>query len=177
MEQKEKEILARIKRSDPKAFEELFRRYYPALLRYAITLLKDEDLAEDAVQSVFVHIWEKRIELEIKKTIKSYLFRSMYNASLNLLKQKELNEKSRKALSLIHPGIEQSFLLNIEARELETRIAAALETLPEKCRLVFDLSRNKGLKNREVAEKLSISIKTVEAHLSKALGVLKKKIG
>lgn len=176
MEQTEKEILSSIKQGDAKAFEDLFRRYFPHLLHYASMLLKDEDLAQDAVQSVFIHIWEKRKELEIQKTIKSYLFRSVYNASINLLKQQKLNEKSRKALALIHPGIEQSFLLNIEAHELETRIASALESLPEKCRQVFDLSRNEGLKNREIAEKLGISIKTVEAHIGKALGILKKRL-
>lgn len=176
LEQVEKEILSRIKKNDPKAFEELFRRYYPALLQYANPLLKDEDLAKDAVQTVFIHIWEKRNELDINKSLKAYLFRSAYNAGINLLKQKQLNKKSRIALAILHPGVEQSFLLDLEARELEERIQSALEKLPGKCRQVFELSRHDKLKNREVAQRMNISIKTVEAHLSKALKSIKKKL-
>ena len=176
MDQAEKDILSGIRKSDPKAFEELFRIYYSTLINYSISILKDDTLANDAVQSVFIHIWERRTDLPSINNIRAYLYRATYNGSLNLIKQNEVNEKARQGLSLIHPGIEQSFLLDIEAKEMEERITAAVAALPQKCREVFELSRINGLKNREVASQLGISIKTVEAQLSKALKIIKEKL-
>ncbi|MEA3444588.1 MAG: RNA polymerase sigma-70 factor [Bacteroidota bacterium] len=169
-------LFDRIKKDDRHAFEELFRRFYSGLCRYAESIMKDETLAEDVVQLVFINIWEKRKELIINKNFKSYLFRSTFNTCLNQIKQKELSKKSSQALAILHSGIEQSFLIQIEADELERKIKLAIESLPQKCRLVFDLSRFEGLKNKEVATRLNLSIKTVEAHISKALNIIRSKI-
>ena len=173
----EHDRISRIVASDTKAFEELFRSYYPALLRYAESLCQNRDMATDAVQQIFVNVWEKREGLGKIENIKAYLYRSCYNTCINLIKQKQLSEKAQKALSLLQPDIQQSFLLDIEAKELELKIGKTLQSLPTKCREVFELSRFEGLKNHEIARQLKISIKTVEAQISKALRILRKKLG
>ncbi len=176
MKQSEKEILQGIKKNDQHAFEILFRSYYTGLCRYAGTILNDTQLADDAVQTVFINLWEKRQTVKIKIALKPYLFRSTYNTCINLIKQKELSEKGRKALSVLSSDIDQSFILRIEADELERIIAGAIESLPNRCRLILEHSRIKGLKNQDIAYELNISIKTVEAQLSKALQILRKTI-
>lgn len=162
------------------ALEKLFKRYYKPLRAYAYRFVDDKDLSEDIVQDVFFELWQRRESMRFEdEAIKSYLFKAVYNTSLNALNKKQpvvYSLEPGKEVEVLEQYLassiqnsEQSLLL----KELEEEIKAYIETLPAQCRKVFLLSRSYGLKNREIAEQLDISIKAVEKHISKALLGLK----
>lgn len=165
-----------IQQGDERVFEQFFRKYYQSLCNYACTFVKDMDEAEEAVQAVFHHFWEKREMLEISVSLKSYLYKSVYNNCLNRIKHEKIK------LEYQHYNAERidrnpSFASDLaDASELESRIGQAIESLPEQCRLVFKLSRFEELKYAEIADQLGISVKTVENQIGKALRILREKL-
>lgn len=157
---------------DSKAeFEIIFRQYYEGLCRYARTWIQDSDESEEIVQNVFVKLWEKRDKIQIDTSLKSYLYKSVYHASLNLIKHKKVKEE------YLHMNDRQEkhseILSNHAIKELEGRIEKALLELPEQCRLIFSMSRFQELKYREIADILNISVKTVENQMGKALKLMR----
>lgn len=172
-------IFRRIKKGDESAFEELFRKYYTGLCIYACEFVKKNEVAEEIVEDVFCKIWEKRKSLEVTVSLKSYLYRSVYNTSLNYLKsekhhlknQDNLADNFENMLPLSTPGdITSSSLLS---EELEMKIEQAINSLPEKSQIIFRLSRFEGLKYSEIAERLNLSVKTVETQISRVLTKLR----
>ncbi|WP_439581135.1 RNA polymerase sigma-70 factor [Dyadobacter bucti] len=167
------EIVSAIRRGDEQAFEQTFRKYYPRLCNYACTLLKDEEESEEVVQTVFLTIWEKRADLEITLSLKSYLYRAVHNHCLNRFKHASVREAHRDYTLNYIPQSYESVTEVIHASELEERIEKAVSTLPEQCQRAFRLSRFEELKYHEIAEQLGISIKTVENQIGKALKILR----
>lgn len=136
----------------------------------------DLDTAREIVHTVFIRIWENRHEFDWEKPAKSYLFTSVYNRSMNFIRdnRKFLTHDEASAQDLM--ADERVYSDNLETAELENRINSALLKLPEKCREVFELSRFEGMKYTEIATHLKISVKTVETHMSKALVILKAEL-
>ena len=160
------------------AFRQLFVTYYEKLHRYAFTLLKNDAAANDAVQSIFTRLWEKQGAIILDEGIKNYLYRSIHNHCLNIIRQG--NNKDRYTLYRVNSHQNTSFSGEPEdqmvARELQTKIRAVTESLPAQCKIVFLKSRDEGKKYAEIAAELGISIKTVEAQMGKALKVLREKL-
>ncbi len=157
-------------------FEILFRQHFTGLCYFARKYTGDLDTAKEIVHSVFIRIWENRRHFDWEKPAKSYLFTSVYNRSLNLIRD---NQKfiSHEEVSVRHLIADDSTFSNdLETAELESLIKAALQRLPQKCREVFELSRFEGRKYAEIAAQLNISVKTVEAQMSKALHILKEEL-
>ncbi len=157
------------------AFRELFVHHYERLHRYAHTLLRDQHAANDMVQAVFTRLWEKKDAVVHDKGIKSYLYRSIHNISLNELRR----EKSKSRYLQYRtgdPDNQSKPADTLQEQELGARIEAAVAGLPEQCRAVFLKSRREGRKYAEIAEDMNISVKTVEAQMSKALRVLREKL-
>ena len=172
--QEEKEI-ANAWMVDEKAFGLLFKSQYESLCRRAYTLLNDMDEAEETVQQVFIGVWEKRKEMQVTESINAYLSKAVHNASLN--KIKHLNVRLRYSREeQIRFENDPPVTEISHADELKTRISAAIESLPEQCRLIFKLSRFEEMKYAEIAAQLGISIKTVENQMGKALKVLRSKL-
>jgi RNA polymerase sigma-70 factor, ECF subfamily len=170
----EKIILKELSNGDAKSLKIFFDTFYPSLCNYAFQFLNDYDMAEEVVQNLFVKIWEKRSTLDIETSVKNYLFRSVRNQCINLIqheKVKQLHAQKIKEALFTEEASESYYL---EA-EMAARIESAIETLPEKRREIFRLSREEGLKYREIAEKLEISIKTVETQMGLALKTLRDK--
>jgi RNA polymerase sigma-70 factor (family 1) len=167
------EIVNAIRHGDETAFERTFRKYYDRLCNYANSLLKEEDEAEEVVQTVFLSIWEKRSELEITLSLKSYLYRAVHNHCLNRFKHAAVRESHRDYTQHFLPQSYESVTEVIHANELEERIEAAVSSLPEQCQLAFRMSRFEELKYQEIADQLGISIKTVENQIGKALKILR----
>lgn len=160
---------------DEKAFEFLFKSQYESLCRRAYTLLNDMDEAEETVQQVFIGVWEKRKTMQVTESIHAYLAKSVHNAALNRIKHLNVRMRYTKEQQLnfeANPPITEIS----HANELKSRISAAIEGLPEQCRLIFKLSRFEEMKYAEIAEQLGISIKTVENQMGKALKVLREKL-
>jgi RNA polymerase sigma-70 factor (ECF subfamily) len=152
-------------------YELLFRQYYESLCHYANMILKDMDAAEEVVQKTFVKLWEKKSNLSIETSIKSYLYKSVYHASLNELKHIAVKNKYISMQNQEEPVNEMQNSANVI--ELENRIEKALLNLPQQCRLIFQMSRFRHLKYREIADILNISIKTVENQMGKALKLMR----
>ncbi len=155
-------------------FEDLFRTYFSSLCFFSMKYVSDLDTSKEIVHSIFVKLWEKRNELETGISLKSYLFTSVHNRSLNYIRDRKkfrVGEAGDEDFKSSEAG---SDLAGLEYNELESKIDGLIKGLPEKCRIIFELSRFEGLKYKEIANKLNISIKTVEAQMSKALKILKE---
>ncbi len=160
---------------DQQQFEQLFRSHFAYLCNYALQYVEDMDTAQEICQKVFIRLWEKRAEMDPRQSIKSYLFTAVRNRCLNYIRD---NKKYRSTILDLDcgdfdlAGEEDDYAME----DLQQKVNAALNELPEKCRLVFEMSRFQGLKYREIAEELEISQKTVEAHMSKAMKMLRERL-
>ncbi|MGV3765814.1 MAG: RNA polymerase sigma-70 factor [Chitinophagaceae bacterium] len=159
---------------DQLAYKSLFKNLQPWLYQFAYSFIKSHELAEEIVSDVFIRVWEKRKQLEQIDNLKLYLYVSTKNFSLNylqkLLKNKtfELDQLSVELKSL-YADPEQVLI----TREMANRVRLAVNQLPPRCKMIFKLVKEDGLKYKEVAELLDISIKTVEAQVTLAV----KKLG
>lgn len=154
---------------DDSAYDKLFRNYYKKLCFAAIKTTENLADAEDIVQELFIELFNAKCRIEIKTTIQQYLFGALYFKCNSYLKN---NNKHKYNQSIDDIEIDDPSSIPIEIIEnieFETIVFEAIESLPEKCKQIFELSRFEKLKNREVAEKLNISIKTVENQMSIAL--------
>ncbi|WP_455592542.1 RNA polymerase sigma-70 factor [Bacteroides sp.] len=169
-------LLEEIKAGNNQAFEYLFKNYYPRLRGYAIRFIDDEETVRDIIQECFLRFWEKRGLLSAI-SVTSLLFAMVRNSCLNYLKHLSLVEKYQIEYLAKIDGEERlyyaDFSLDAEHKllytELQEQVNIVINQLPDRAREVFVLSRFKGLKNREIAEELQISVTAVEKHISKAL--------
>ena len=132
----------------------------------------DEDDAKEVVHRVFINLWEKRGEIDLSTSLKSYLFTSVHHRSLNVIRDK----KKFSSGEVPEMAGEWDVSSQIESMELEEKIKEVIKSLPEKCREVFEMNRFDGLKYSEIAVELGISVKTVENQMSKALKILREKL-
>jgi len=139
----------------------------------AVRILKDDHLAEDITQDVFLELWKKREERQINIALKAYLRRSVMNRCLNHIRDKRMAFEDEEKLPE-WPSTASNVLANMEAGELEQSLQKAVDGLPERCRIIFSLSRFEDLKYQQIADQLEISIKTVENQMSKALRVIRQ---
>jgi len=168
------ELLERIRKGNEKAFEMLFRAYYSSLCLFAHKILRDTAASEEIVQDIFYYFWEKRETLELTTSVKSYLFKSVYNNSLKYLRHYKIVKKyEAQAETQEVFDLQENYA---EIGEIKYIIKQTLEQVPTRTREIFELNRNKGLKYHEISEKLNISIKTVEAHMSSILKLFRENL-
>ena len=162
--------------TDKQSFETLFREYYPPLCAFAKKYVFDVDDVKDIVHQVFVNLWQRRDEIDSDTSLRSYLFTGVHNRCLNYIRDR----KKIVQFDAPHDAGELSDYLqshdHLESEETVARINKALDELPEKSREIFMMSRFDNLKYREIAEKLNISVKTVETQMSRALKTLREKL-
>jgi RNA polymerase sigma-70 factor (ECF subfamily) len=170
----DQEILRAIGKGDTDAFQKVFNDCYESLCQYAFTILKDMDESEDIVQATFIRIWENRKELDIRHTVRSYLFKAVYHKCINQLEHRTVKLKYQdhglreRSSQVQHPEVFPD--------ELEENIKSAINRLPPQCRLIFVMSRYEELRYSEIARKLNISVNTVENQVSKALKILRTEL-
>lgn len=162
-------ITRRLSAEGEQKFERLFKEHFKSLYAYAFTILKNETIAEETVQNVFYKTWEKKVHDTIQTSLKAYLYKAVYHESLNYLKHKKV--KARYQLHVMHESKNHTDHASrkIMMKELEERLRHALNTLPQQCRTIFQMSRFDGLKYQQIADQLGISVKTVENQMGKAL--------
>jgi len=172
----EKKILDRLKEGDPKAFESVFKLWYEPLVHFADEYISDLESSRNIVQNIFMKLWEKHAWVDPDSNLKSYLYMATRNACLSHIRHLRLEtayfEKARKRfedLQLNYEALEELKMERIDLSNLEKLIQETIDLLPERCREVFLMSRNEDLKNKEIAEKLNISVKAVEANITRAL--------
>lgn len=157
-------------------YDYLFHLYYSGLVTYVRSIIKNNQDAEDIVQDFFVSIWINREKINISKSIKSYFFTSVRNRSIDYIRKQKTKPEQTPVLPehLSEPDISHNYLIESELRDM---IDAAISKLPTVCREIFLLNRFEGIKPSEIAEKKGISVRTVEAHIGKALKIMKCELG
>lgn len=154
-------------------FEELFNLHYSNLCAYANNFLKELEASEEVVQEVLFKVWTNRDKLEITTSIQSYLFRAVRNSCLNVIKHVNIREEYKIHNERVIEMEERSQEDEVIISELEQKIREAIDLLPTERKKVFIMSRYDGLKYKEIAEKLKISVKTVENQMGSALKFLR----
>ncbi|RMG32040.1 MAG: RNA polymerase sigma-70 factor [Bacteroidetes bacterium] len=162
-------VIARLRAGHEATFEAVFRQYYAGLCAYAHQYLKEKELAEEIVQQLFCKLWEKRQSLEIKSSLKSYLFNAVRNNCLSHLRHEKVKAEYRQYSLYRQAEVQLGFEDEVQQAELQQLIHAAIAALPEQCRRIFEMSRFEGMKYREIALTLGLSPKTIEAQMGKAL--------
>lgn len=161
---------------DKKQFETVFKLYYSNLCAYANNFLKDLVASEEVVQDVLFKLWVNRENIEITSSLQSYLFRSVRNSCLNVIKHVSVRENYKLQNERIIQMEERSDEDHLIVTELEQKIRETIDKLPFERRKVFIMSRYDGLKYTEIAEKLGISVKTVENQMGSALKFLRTEL-
>lgn len=170
-------VIEKIRVDDESAFDALFTAWYGKLQAYAFSVLQNEAQAEEVVQTVFCRIWEKRRQWQVHTSMKAYLYGCVYHQCMDGLRRgKQARKYQRHVLQNSVEGQAAPASGKAELKELEAKLQAALLQLPDQCRAIFQLSRFGGLKYREIAEQSGVSVKTVEAQVSKALKHLRDQL-
>jgi RNA polymerase sigma-70 factor (family 1) len=168
----EERIWRSIQRRDGNAFDKFYLDHYKNFLLAAFNYLKDAGLAQEAVNDVFVKIWENADRIEIESSLKAYVYRAVINRSLDMIDKNKRRQGHQLELSRLP---EETFeLRGMEENELKIRLYKAIDQLPQQCQKVFRMSRFEELKQQEIADRLGISIKTVKNHITHALKQLNK---
>jgi RNA polymerase sigma-70 factor (family 1) len=169
------QLIGRLKADDEAALTMIYRRYWASLFKAAYNILKDRQACEDIIQELFIKLWDCRNEVEISISLKAYLYASVrYGVYRQIRTGSVKSEIFDDLIERLHtPAIHNS----IEHKELLLQINQVIDTLPEKCREVYKLSREECLSHKEIALQLNISTKTVENHLTKALRQLRGSLG
>ncbi len=158
-------------------YESVYKTYFKPLFLYAYTMLNDETQAEEIVQNLFLKLWERKGKINIDSSLKAYLYKCVYNDSLNHIKHLKVKlAYESHAQQVMKQANSTSASGKLAYKHLEEKLRQALNELPEQCRTVFQLSRYEELRYREIARRLQISEKTVENHMGKALKLLRLKL-
>ncbi|MEO6282653.1 MAG: RNA polymerase sigma-70 factor [Dyadobacter sp.] len=165
---------------DYHAFRELFTHHYRSLCNYAMRVVVTREIAEEVVSDVFVKLWKNREQIEVHTSFQAYIYRAVRNQALDYLKLRVHRQNERESLESVQwnmthadhfsPAEEMSF------NEFYEHVEGCIQALPRQCQIIFRLSREEGLRYRDIAEKLAISVKTVETQMSRALKVLRERV-
>ena len=176
MELENEAIATLLAQKDESAFEQVFKTHFKRLHAYAFTILQDEMEAEEMVQQVFFKLWDRNENLSLSGSVSAYLYRAVHNESLNYIKHQTVRSNHKLHVAYNMKNEVEHPAKKVMAAELEKKIHSALNELPEQCRTVFQMSRFDEMKYREIADKLGISVKTVENQMGKALKLLRMKL-
>lgn len=179
----DKKLLDEFRNNNLEAFELFFRTNQPPMVSYAYRFLDDWETARDIVQEIFLNFWENKEKLEINTSLRSYLFASVKNQCVNIIKHKVVEQKYSSNTQMQFKELELNFYQSADEpyhllyeNELGKKIEQSISILPEQCRITFELSRYKGMKSQEIAKKMDVSVRTVETQIYRALKVLKESL-
>lgn len=171
----DEQLYARLRGGEAAALNELFRRHYVALVRRALRLVADTAAAEDIVQDLFVHLWDRRATLgELSGGLAAYLNRAVRNRSLNYLRDRNRIPVDDAELPRGLAALTTAPDAGLERADLSRRINGAIGRLPERCRLIFVMSKFEDMSRADIAERLAISPKTVENQMTRAYRFLRE---
>ena len=171
----DKQIFEAIKKDDPTAYEMVFREYYRPMTAYAFRFLHNLADSESIVQDVFLRLWQKRREIMIVTSLQNYLFRSVKNHCINYIEHEKI-KTGYQAMVIRNDADRTEYSEFFLEFGLMKKIEAAIAALPEKRQQIFRLAREDGLKYREIADRLEISVKTVETQMTLALKQLRESL-
>ncbi|MBV6655226.1 MAG: RNA polymerase sigma-70 factor [Mameliella sp.] len=169
----DKELLDLLNQGDERGIELIFRHYYAYICQAVYKIIPDSNLVEDLAQDVFYELWRKREGLKISTSLKGYLRRAAVNKALNFVRDQRI-KFTEEEQAPVQKSTEASAPELMAADQLQSKIDQAIDALPERCRIIFVLSRFEDMSYREIAEHLEISPKTVENQMAKALKLLRE---
>lgn len=170
-------IFKKIKDGDIKTFEEVFRQYYTSLYMYAFSIIGKKDASEEIVQELFYVLWKDRETLNVIRSLKNYLYGAVRNQALQYCEHLSVQDRHRERVLSSRSEIrEDTPLEQLEYKELENIVNKTLGKLPDRRLRIFRMHRQEGRKYKEIAELLSISVKTVEAEMTKTYQILRQEI-
>src|ERR1700689_1849067 len=172
----EQQLVDDFHRGDEKAFSQLFRLLYAAMCFYALRYTGDQAAAEDITEESFLKIWDRRETFSNYKVLRSFLYSTVRNASLNWLKTKKRQAVHKKELAIQTEVFESSVLENIVRAEVFNDVYAAFAKLPPRCRQIISMIFFEGKNAREVAEELNLSIGTVKTQKARGLMLLRNRL-
>ena len=168
-------LVKRIKEGDIAAFEQLFKSSYISLLYYSASITGRKEISEEIIQELFYYIWKERDKLQIMSSLKGYLYKSVKNRSIQYLHSKCLNIQIESPLEVERTtGVDGESIM--ELKDLENVILKSMEMMPIRRAQIFRMHRFDKMSYSEIAEKLSLSIKTIEAEMGKALKTLRTEV-
>jgi RNA polymerase sigma-70 factor, ECF subfamily len=183
MNKRQQRIIKGIRKGNLPDFKSLYDTYYRRMVVYASSYVDSKEIAEDIVQDVFLKLWEKRTDAFIVATIDSYLFRAVHNGCIQYFRHIKVSERYEnqhklklKEIDILYHSWTQTEKTPVDFSEIKRISDKTFQTLPEKTREIFSLSRQDQLTNREISQKILVDIKTVEYHIGKALKVFRENL-
>ena len=177
MSSSETDLILEMKNDSREAFFIFYQKYLPVVENFAFSLVKDSEISREISQNVFIKIWDRRKKLDDIESFKSYLFRMTRNAVYDYFhsyRSRTVSFEDMSGRMNISDIIVEDKSCNIDSKNLLMKVLIEMDRLPEKCKKIFIMSRMLGMKNKEIADSLSVSVKTVEYHISNALAILRK---
>jgi RNA polymerase sigma-70 factor (ECF subfamily) len=167
-------ILDELQKGNERAFNSIFKQYYKPLCQFSYSFIKVQDTAENLVQEVFAKLWEKRENITNIDNLLSYLMGMVRNQSIDFLRKEKTNSKIFNNIRL--EKSENTTEEQISKNEFEEKLLKSIMNLPERCRTAIEMSRLEGLSNKEIAQKMEISVKGVEALIGRSLKLLRSEL-
>lgn len=171
-----KSWIKKVKQGDRKAFKKLFLRFYDPLCQFSWQFTRSRHISEELVQEVFLAVWKSRETLDPQKDIKSFLYQSVRNKALNHIKHERLAEEYNSKIEWLSPAPVTQHHNHGEESKFVQAAQEAIESLPDRSRQIYKLSRKDGLTYQEISTVLGISVKTVESQMSRALKILRESL-
>ena len=167
-------ILSELQKGNERAFDIIFKQYYKSLCQFSYSFIKDQNIAENLVQEVFIKLWEKRENIANIDNFLSYLMGMVRNQSIDFLRKEKIDSKIYNKLQ--PEKSENTTEEQVSRNEFEEKLLKSIMNLPERCRIAIEMSRFDGFSNKEIAQKMEISVKGVEALIGRSLKLLRSEL-
>jgi len=172
----DEELMKEVKAGNMLAFDALYRKYSRRLYKFSYSILKSTQEAENIIQDVFLNLWLNREKIEKSSSVKYYVFAIAYNSAISIIRKKAKEIQFIEYVKTLQDFTQEPVDLQIEYAELDEKLDEIIKALPSRQKEVYLLHRVEGLKYSEIAEKMNISINTIENHMSRALKTIRKKL-
>ena len=173
----DEQLMSEIKAGNMIAFDTLYHKYNRKIYNFAVSILKSTEDAENILQDVFLKLWMNRNKIEKDSSIRYYIFSIAYNSSITIFREKMKESRFLESLKNMQDIGHDPVNLEIEYKEMEGKLNEIIESLPDRQKEVYLLHKVEGLKYSEIAEKLNISVNTIENHMSRALKTIRERLG
>ena len=173
----DEELMHEIKADNMFAFDFLYKKYCKRVYKFGYSILKSTEESESLIQDVFLKLWENRHKVEKNSSVKSYIFTITYNSAISIIRKKARESEFVEYLKSLQVINEEPVNIELEYIELKNKLDLVIEALPLRQKEVYLLHRIEGLKYSEIAERLNISVKTIENHIARALTTIREKLG
>jgi len=173
----DEELMQEIKADNMFAFDVLYKKYCKRVYKFGYSILKSQEESENLMQDVFLSLWENRNKVEKDSSIKSYIFTIAYNSAVSFIRKKAKESQFVEYLKSLQEINIEPVNVELEFKELTNKLEEIVKSLPQRQKEVYLMHKVEGLKYSEIAERLNISVNTIENHMSGALKTIRKKLG